>query len=278
MKSLYDSISLDTSKRVTRKYSTSFSLGIYCLNKRIHSSIYSIYGFVRIADEIVDTFHDYNKRELLSEFKIDTYNAIKRGISTNPVINSFQSVVNQFNIKPELIDAFLNSMEMDLEEQKNSTENYETYIFGSAEVVGLMCLQVFTNGDDAEYERLKPFARKLGSAFQKVNFLRDLNADYHTLGRLYFPNIDLKEFNNETKKQIEREIEGEFKEALLGIKQLPNNARFGVYVAYIYYFSLLNKIKSTSPSTLINMRVRIPSYKKMSLLLTSYFKYNLRLI
>ncbi len=278
MKSIYDKVSLETSKNITRKYSTSFSFGIFCLSKSIHKPIYNIYGFVRIADEIVDSFHEYNKKDLLEEFKIDTYKAIERGISTNPVLNSFQQVVNEFDIPLELIEAFLHSMEMDLGIHDYNQKKYDAYIFGSAEVVGLMCLKVFTKGNESEYEILKPYAKTLGSAFQKVNFLRDLNADYHTLGRLYFPNINLDTFNFETKKEIEKEIEAEFKEALTGIKKLPLNARFGVYVAYIYYINLLKKIQKTSPNSLLHDRIRIPAHEKISLLLKSYFKYNLKFI
>ena len=278
MKNIFDKVSFDTSKNTTRKYSTSFSFGIFCLNKKLHSDIYNIYGFVRIADEIVDSFHDYQKKELLDEFKEETYKSIARGISTNPILNSFQYTVNKFNIKKELIDCFLESMYMDLEGRNYDKYSYDKYILGSAEVVGLMCLHVFTNGNEEEYQKLKPYAMKLGSAFQKINFLRDLNADYFQLGRMYFPNIDLESFNACTKQQIEKEIKAEFDEALIGIMKLPKTSRFGVYVAYIYYISLFQKIKASTSAQLLSSRIRIPNYQKISLLAESYFKYTLNLI
>ena len=233
MKQLFDNVSHATSKLTTRTYSTSFSLGIHCLNKSIHEPIYNIYGFVRFADEIVDSFHDYNKSLLLSEFREDTYKAIERGISLNPILNSFQSVVKQYNIEKQLIDCFLDSMEMDLTQNFHSEDSYKTYILGSAEVVGLMCLRVFTNGDEALYQKLKPSAMKLGSAFQKINFLRDIKDDYKTLGRIYFPKVDIALLSPKEKKEIEKDIEFDFREALEGIKQLPGTSRFGVYVAYV---------------------------------------------
>lgn len=277
MKQLFDRVSVECSKLTTRSYSTSFSLGIYCLNRQLHEPIYSIYGFVRFADEIVDTFHDFDKATLLQEFRQDTYTAIERKISLNPILNSFQDVVNRYNIERELIDCFLDSMEMDLSKQTYTIDNYKKYILGSAEVVGLMCLRVFTNGDEKMYQALKPAAMKLGSAFQKVNFLRDIQSDYNSLGRLYFPNVDMARFSDDDKEKINYEIEQEFNEALAGIKQLPSSSRFGVYVAYVYYKALFNKIKSLPSAKIMNERVRIPNVQKMTLLAGSYFKHSLRM-
>ncbi len=243
MKALFDTVSKKASKMVTRQYSTSFSLGIQFLNKDFHAPIYGIYGFVRFADEIVDSFHDFNKSILLEEFKKETYLSIERGISLNPILNSFQEVVRTYNIEHELIETFLKSMEMDLDKKNYTEEGYKQYILGSAEVVGLMCLRVFTEGNNEVYTKLKPYAMSLGSAFQKINFLRDLNADYVGMGRIYFPNVNMEELNEETKAAIEKDIEADFDMGLTGIKMLPKKARLGVYVAYIYYRSLFNKIK-----------------------------------
>ncbi len=278
MKALFDTLSHEMSEITTKKYSTSFSLGISFLHKSIHKPIYAIYGFVRFADEIVDSFHGFDKEFLLEDFKKQTYDAIDKGISLNPILNSFQWAVNEYRIPLELVETFLRSMEMDLEKREYDAEKYAQYILGSAEVVGLMCLKVFVNGDDQEYERLKPSAMKLGSAFQKINFLRDLKADYQELGRTYFPGIDLNEFNNTVKKEIEADIEIDFREGYEGIKQLPKNARFGVYMAYIYYYKLFSKIKVTSPQVILNERVRIPNNKKYRIFLKSYLKHNLNLI
>ena len=278
MKSLFDQISQDTSKMTTRRYSTSFSLGIRFLHTDMHQPIYSIYGFVRFADEIVDSFHGYNKKELLSKFKKDTYLAIINKISLNPILNSFQWAVNKYNITIELIENFLNSMEMDLEKHNYDQMNYETYILGSAEVVGLMCLKVFVEGNDEMYEKLKPRAMKLGSAFQKINFLRDLSQDYNELGRTYFPGINIEEFDSRIKKEIEEDIESDFHEGYLGILQLPKKSRFGVYMAYKYYFKLFKKIKKSSPASILTERVRIPNYRKARILLTSYLRHNLNLL
>lgn len=278
MKALYDQVSLRCSKMVTRSYSTSFSLGIRLLSKDLHDPIYSIYGFVRFADEIVDSFHDFDKKDLLDRFKIDTYKAIEEGISLNPILNSFQEVVRKYNIERELIDAFLHSMEMDLVDRDYDQKSFEEYILGSAEVVGLMCLRVFLDGDEQEYQRLKQPAMKLGSAFQKVNFLRDLKADYQKLGRSYFPQVNLERFDHMSKKQIEEDIHADFAEALEGIKQLPRKARFGVYLAYVYYISLFEKIRNTEPMVILEERVRIPNTKKYGLMLGSYFKYRLNLL
>lgn len=278
MKQLFDDISIASSKIVTKTYSTSFSLGISCLHKKFHEAIYSIYGFVRLGDEVVDSFHDYNKAELLAEFMESTYRAIDQKISLNPILNSFQHVVNNYGIDRQLIEQFLASMEMDLLDKSHSSFSYETYILGSAEVVGLMCLRVFTENDEQMYQKLKPSAMKLGAAFQKVNFLRDLKNDYEALGRVYFPGIDLTVFSQLEKEQIEAEIEKDFDAALVGIKMLPRSSRFGVYVAYIYYKTLFNKIKSVSCDNIMSSRVRVPNAQKLGLLAGSYVKHSLRLI
>ncbi len=278
MKDLFDRVSLKSSKMVTNAYSTSFSLGIKFLSNRFHDPIYSVYGFVRFADEIVDSFHDFNKKELLADFRKQTYAAIEHKISLNPILNSFQNAVNQYKIPIELIDTFLDSMEMDLENIEYDRSAYEKYILGSAEVVGLMCLKVFLEGDEETYLKLKPEAMALGSAFQKINFLRDLNADYDKLGRTYFPGVDLKKFNDETKRQIEEEIEEDFYQGYLGIKKLPKSARFGVYVAYVYYYSLFSKIKSTPSSAILQQRIRIPNNQKFALLFKSYIKHSFNIL
>ena len=278
MKQLFDEVSVACSKLTTRAYSSSFSIGIYCLDKCMHDPIYSIYGYVRFADEIVDTFHDFNKTELLNEFKAETLKAIERKISVNPILNSFQFVVNKYNIEPELIETFLQSMETDLNKTLHSKSSYEQYILGSAEVVGLMCLRVFTNNDGALYQKLKLPAQKLGAAFQKINFLRDLKNDYESLGRLYFPGIDFNEFSENEKKKIETEIENDFNEAYNGIRLLPKSSRLGVYVAYVYYTSLFKKIRSIPSTKILMERVRISNSKKIHLLLTSYFRHSLSLL
>lgn len=278
MKALFDQISQEMSELTTKRYSTSFSLGISFLHKEIQKPIYAIYGFVRFADEIVDTFHGYDKAKLLADFKVQTYEAIDAGISLNPILNSFQWAVNRYQIPTELIDTFLDSMEMDLQKHTYDQGKYETYILGSAEVVGLMCLKVFVEGDQAKYEHLKPYAMKLGAAFQKINFLRDLKADYQELGRTYFPGINLTEFNNALKKEIEADIALDFQKGYEGILLLPRKARFGVYMAYKYYFKLFKKIKSTPAELVLNERIRIPNYRKMRILLTSYVRHNLNLL
>ena len=278
MKQLFDDASVHCSKLITRKYSTSFSIGIFFLHKSIRNPIYSLYGFVRLADEIVDSFHGFDKKTLLEEFKKETFTAIERGISLNPVLNSFQEVVNHYQIDHALIVQFLKSMEMDLQKQDYSQNTYEEYILGSAEVVGLMCLKVFTNGDEQEYQRLKPTAMKLGVAFQKINFLRDLRADYFDLGRVYFPNIDMNQFGEKEKQAIEMDIQKDFDDALVGIRQLPFNSRFGVYVSYIYYCGLFKKIKSLNNLDIMKKRIRISNSKKMLLVFNSYVKYRLNII
>lgn len=275
MKEIFDTVSAKCSKSVTKAYSTSFSLGIYFLDKKIHRPIYGIYGFVRLADEIVDTFHDYDKPFLLKKFREDTVQAINQKISLNPVLNEFQRAVNQYSIEWELIDTFLKSMEMDLHKIDYNGEAYNQYILGSAEVVGLMCLRVFVNSDDEQYEALKPFAMKLGSAFQKVNFLRDLNADYNLLGRTYFPGINFNSFTKSDKELIQKEIAEEFEEALKGIKMLPPSSRKGVYLAYIYYKSLFVRIKNTPAEKLMKVRIRVPDHYKVGLMFNSLLRNQL---
>ena len=278
MKALFDNVCQEMSELTTKRYSTSFSLGISFLHKELQQAIYSIYGFVRFADEIVDTFHGYDKAKLLQDFKTQTYEAIAAGISLNPILHSFQWAVNKYQIPMELIDTFLDSMEMYLQQQTFDQGKYETYILGSAEVVGLMCLKVFVEGDQKTYEELKPYAMKLGAAFQKINFLRDLKADYQELGRTYFPGINLSDFNSAIKKEIEADIALDFQKGYEGILLLPKKARFGVYMAYKYYFKLFNKIKQTPAEKVLNERIRIPNYRKMRILLTSYVRHNLNLL
>lgn len=275
---LYNTTCLECSKLITRRYSTSFSLGIRMLAQKFHLPIYGVYGFVRLADEIVDTFHDYNKEFLLKEFKEETYKAIRMGISTNPVLQAFQQVVHTYHIEDELIEAFLHSMEMDLEMDRHDPSSYDTYIFGSAEVVGLMCLRIFCEGDEALYKKLTPPARSLGKAFQKVNFLRDIKSDFHERGRVYFPGVDFTVFTNEVKQSIEKDIEKDFDHALTGIYQLPEGAKRGVYLAYIYYRRLFNKIIKTSASQIQAKRVRVPDNQKLALLVKTYVKHRLSFI
>ena len=278
MKELYDQVSIKCSRLTTKTYSTSFSLGIRCLGKELRDPIYAIYGFVRFADEIVDTCHDYNKEQLLEKFKEDTYRAIDDTISTNPILNSFQTTVNHYKIDRELITSFLKSMEMDLQKKTYSPEGIKEYILGSAEVVGLMCLRVFCNGQDDLYNQLKPYAMSLGSAFQKINFLRDLRADYVGMGRTYFPEVDLNNFNDETKRTIEESIAKDFHHGYEGIIRLPRSSRFGVYVAYVYYLALFKKIKNTRPQDILESRVRIANHDKARLLAYSYFKHQLNML
>jgi phytoene/squalene synthetase len=266
MMNLFHELSQDCSRITTEKYSTSFSSAIKLLHKDLRAPIFNVYGFVRFADEIVDTFHQYDKEVLLSEFKQATYEAIDRGISLNPILQSFQLTVNSFNISRELIDAFLYSMELDLGKRQYDKAGYEEYIYGSAEVVGLMCLCVFCEGDLEQYEILKPYAQSLGSAFQKVNFLRDLKADYEGLQRTYFPGCDFRNFTEKEKRAIEADIQKDFDHAYEGITKLPSKARFGVYVAYKYYLSLFSKIKKVPPQNILEYRIRIPDYGKMLIL------------
>ncbi len=278
MKQLFDELSYSVSKMTTKKYSTSFSLGILALKPSIRAAIYAIYGYVRLADEIVDSFHGYDKEKLLNRLKTETDAALHEGISLNPILQSFQETVTRYQIDKGLVDTFLHSMAMDLQKIDYNTALYKEYIVGSAEVVGLMCLHVFTQGNQQQYDTLKPYAMKLGSAFQKVNFLRDLKDDYEILGRTYFPNIDLGVFDNGVKGQIEREIEEEFKEALTGIKKLPNASKFGVFLAYKYYVSLFRKIKRKSSSEILNNRIRIPNSEKVLVAFKSYVRYKTALL
>lgn len=278
MKALFDKVSIRCSRITTQAYSTSFSLGIFCLAKELRDPIYSIYGFVRFADEIVDTFHDHDKATLLARFKEDTYRAIRERISLNPILNSFQETVNRFQIEDELIEQFLRSMEMDLSRKNYSEDTFQEYILGSAEVVGLMCLRVFCSGNRALYDQLRPHAMSLGSAFQKINFLRDLHADFIGMGRSYFPGLDLHHFNEDCKKKIEESIAKDFSDGYIGIKQLPRSARFGVYVAYVYYLALFKKIRNTPSENVLQNRIRIRNRHKARLLAYSYVKHQLNML
>jgi phytoene/squalene synthetase len=279
MKSIFDDVSNDCSKIVTKTYSTSFSLATKMLSKGIRQHIYNIYGFVRFADEIVDSFHDYDKEVLFKDFSLDLEKSLKNKIHLNPILNSFQATYHKFNISKDLVDSFMSSMEKDLHKKKYmSNQEYEDYIYGSADVVGLMCLKVFVNGDTEKYEELKSFAMRLGSAFQKVNFLRDLKDDFEVLNRTYFPNTDLNQLDEESKIKIIGEIEGDFREGLNGIKKLPIEAKFGVFMAYRYYSQLLKKLKKTPALDIKNTRIRVPNYKKIELLTRSYVKYQLNLL
>ena len=278
MVNIFHELSQDCSRITTEKYSTSFSSSIRLLHHDLRTPIFNIYGFVRFADEIVDTFHEHDKQVLLTEFKEATYLAIERKISLNPILNSFQLTVNQFKIDLSLIDAFLHSMELDLNKRNYNRAEYEEYIYGSAEVVGLMCLFVFCEGNKAAFEKLKPSAKSLGSAFQKVNFLRDLKADFEGLDRVYFPQCDFTNFTAEDKELIEQDIQKDFDDAYDGIIQLPLKARFGVYVAYKYYLSLFKKIKKVAPHKILNERVRIPDYGKFYILVKAGIRSQLNLL
>jgi 15-cis-phytoene synthase len=278
MVQLFHTTSENCSRIVTENYSTSFSSAIKILHADLRKPIFNIYGFVRLADEIVDTFHDHNKQLLLLEFKKETFDAIERGISLNPILNSFQLTVNQYGIDHSLIHAFFKSMEMDLSKTQYDTIGYNEYIYGSAEVVGLMCLYIFCEGKQQQYDDLKDAARSLGAAFQKVNFLRDIKADYNGLSRVYFPGCDFANFRSCDKQQIEADIEKDFRDAYTGIIQLPLKARFGVYVAYKYYFSLFKKIKRTNAVRILESRVRIPNYRKAMIIMRAGVKNQLGLI
>lgn len=278
MKALFDTVSAGASKMVTNTYSTSFSLGIRFLGKKFQEPIYNIYGFVRFADEIVDSFDGYDKEALLEEFRRDTTLAIERKISLNPILNSFQKVVHEYQIDTWLIDTFIKSMEMDLHRKSYDQDGYEEYILGSAEVVGLMCLKVFVDNDEELYKELKPYAMKLGSAFQKINFLRDLSTDSRSLGRSYFPQLQNQEFTRETKEIIEADIIKDFEYALEGIKKLPKRSSFGVYIAYIYYSNLLKKIKKLQPQQVLQERIRIDDKKKIALFFGSYLRHSFNLL
>ena len=278
MLDLYNATCQECSQLITRRYSTSFSAGIKAFDPSIRAPIYAIYGFVRFADEIVDTFHEFPQASLFYKFKEDTWHAIDERISLNPVLNAFQEVVHQFNIEKELIEAFLDSMEMDLTQQAYSPEGYDEYIYGSAEVVGLMCLHVFCNGDQDLYARLKGYARRLGAAFQKINFLRDLKSDFEERGRVYFPGVDFVRFTTADKISIEQDILKDFQEGYKGILLLPDTARFGVYLAYVYYFSLFKKIRQTPSHKVQEKRIRVNSLEKMILLFQSSVRVKLNLL
>lgn len=275
---LFHLVSQKCSRVTTEEYSTSFASAIKLLHADLRGPIYNIYGFVRFADEIVDTFHQYDKADLLAQFKVETYRAITAGISLNPILHSFQMTVNQYKIDHNLIAAFFTSMEMDLAVSSYDEAGYNEYIYGSAEVVGLMCLHVFCNGNREQFEKLQPAARSLGAAFQKVNFLRDIQADYNSLSRMYFPGVDFFNFTHEMKRQIEQDIEMDFKNAYKGILSLPWKARFGVYVAYKYYLSLFNKIKRIQASRIMQQRIRIPNYQKMMIVARAGVKNQLKMI
>ena len=277
LKELYDKISYRSSKITTRAYSTSFSLGIFFTKKEVRKDIYAIYGFVRLADEIVDTFHQYNKEDLLCRLKTDVYKSIEEGISLNPILNSFQLTVNKYHIPLELIDQFLYSMEMDLKKQVYDEDKFKEYILGSAEVIGLMCLKVFTKGNLEQYNALKAHAMSLGCAYQKINFLRDLKDDYKLLGRTYFPGIDLTNFNERSKISLIQDIEKDFVHGYAGIRKLPRTARFGVYLSYKYYYGLLRKIKRAPPQKMLHHRIRISNKRKLYVLFRSAVVYKLNL-
>ena len=275
---LFNDTSLACSKLITARYSTSFTLGIRTLDQRFHLPVYAVYGFVRWADEIVDTFHDYDKAALFADFKRQTDEALAMRFSLSPVLHAFQLMVHRYGIDREFIDAFLRSMEMDLEDNRYNQSLYEEYIYGSAEVVGLMCLRIFCEGDDAMFERLREPARRLGSAFQKVNFLRDIRSDYEERGRVYFPGVVYERFDDATKREIEADIRADFDAAYAGIVQLPRAARLGVYLAYVYYLKLFHKIKQLPAARIMGERVRVPDNTKILLLMGSYFRYRLRAI
>jgi phytoene/squalene synthetase len=279
MKSIFDAVSQDCSRIITQTYSTSFSMATKMLSNSIRQDIYNIYGFVRLADEIVDSFHDYDKEALFVQFEADLESALINKISLNPILNSFQHTYHTYAIDKDMVDAFMNSMRQDLHKTVYHTdEEYKNYIYGSADVVGLMCLKVFVKGDDERYEALKQTAMALGSAFQKVNFLRDLKADHDVLNRTYFPNTDLNNLDEVSKKAIIDDIEKDFAEGLSGIKQLPLEAKFGVFMAYRYYNQLLIKLKTTPALEIKSTRIRVPDYKKVELLTRSYVKYQLNLL
>jgi phytoene/squalene synthetase len=272
---LFDETSIAMSRRLALNYSTSFSLGIRLLSKECRWAIFSIYGLVRVADEIVDTFHGYNKEQMLMDFKSQTYRAMEEGISTNPVLHAFQLAANQYGVGKELIEPFFNSMEEDLDTSSHNAQSYSEYIYGSAEVVGLMCLKVFCNGNEEQYNHLVPFARSLGAAFQKVNFLRDIRSDVEERGRVYFPGVDFNHFSDSDKYEIIHDVKNDFAHAYQGIVQLPVGCRLGVYTAYIYYLKLLEKIERTTAVDILESRIRIPNTQKIALLAQSFVKEKL---
>ena len=275
---LYNQTCFDCSRLITQKYSTSFGIGIKAFDQNFRAPIYGIYGFVRLADEIVDTFHEHDKHKLISEFRQETFKAIEQKISLNPILQAFQAVVNQYQINPDLIDAFLCSMEMDLDKKNHDKESYQAYIYGSAEVIGLMCLKVFCEGDDKQYLHLLPAACSLGSAFQKVNFLRDIKSDLEERGRTYFPEIDFTNFGEADKQRIEADIKKDFDAGFEGIKQLPKGTRLGVYIAYVYYFQLFKKITRIPASIVLQKRIRISDTRKLSLYCKALVQQKLNLI
>jgi phytoene synthase len=275
---LFHEVSQHCSRTTTEKYSTSFSSAIRLLHADLRQPIYNIYGFVRFADEIVDTFHEHDKERLLINFKKETYDAIRDGISLNPILHSFQLTVNKYKIDHELIEAFFKSMEMDLDKHVYNSEGYQEYIYGSAEVVGLMCLYIFLEGDADAYKKFKPYAQSLGAAFQKVNFLRDVKADYSQLNRTYFPGLDFQSFTDRQKREIEEDIQRDFEHAYQGIIRLPVKAKFGVYVAYKYYLSLFRRIRQMQPARIMHERVRIPNYGKLMILLRAGVRNQLNLM
>ena len=279
MKKLFDQVSESCSRIVTESYSTSFTLATKMLDSSIRQDIYNIYGFVRFADEIVDSFHNYDKKELLDLFEKDLKKSIEDKISLNPILNSFQKTIHSYQIDYELVDSFLNSMKLDLNKKKYLTKKeFDQYVYGSADVVGLMCLKVFVKGNKNQYNDLRPYAMSLGSAFQKVNFLRDLKADHDGLNRSYFPNLNIDEFDEPSKKIILDEIDKNFRHALKGIFKLPSSARFGVYTAYKYYLKLLNKLRKTHPLKIKSSRIRVPNYQKVNVLARSYVRYRLNIL
>lgn len=279
MKTIFDEVSKQCSKAVTKSYSTSFSLATKLLARSIRQDIYNIYGFVRLADEIVDSFHDYHKTTLFNNFEIDLERALRDKISLNPILNAFQETYHKYGIEKHLVNSFMESMRMDLHKNKYLTqEEYKAYIYGSADVVGLMCLCVFVKGNKEKYEDLKDAAMSLGSAFQKVNFLRDLKADHENLSRTYFPNTDLNCLDEASKQFIIDDIELDFSKSLKGIRELPIEAKFGVFMAYRYYHQLLKKLKKTPALEIKSARIRVPNYKKIELLTRSYVKYQLNLM
>ena len=279
MKKLFDQVSERCSKIVTESYSTSFTLATKMLDFSIRQDIYNIYGFVRFADEIVDSFHEFNKKELLDLFEKDLKNQLMIKLVLNPILNSFQKTLHKYDIDYELVDSFLNSMKLDLDKNKYlSKKEFDQYVYGSADVVGLMCLKVFVKGNKQQYEELKPYAMSLGSAFQKVNFLRDLKADHDGLNRSYFPNLNIEKFDESSKQRILNEIDQDFSHALKGIFKLPSSAKFGVYTAYKYYLKLLNKLRKTHPLKIKSSRIRVPNYQKVNVLARSYVRYRLNIL
>lgn len=276
---LYQKVCETSSKMMTKKYSTSFSRACLLFNVEIRQHIYNIYGFVRLTDEIVDTFHDFNKKKLLEKFENDYRDALEEGISNNPIIHSFCKTQVENSIPQNLVDAFLESMKMDLRPIENlNRKEFNSYIYGSAEVVGLMCLKTFVKGNEKEYETLKPYAQSLGAAFQKINFLRDLSSDFHQLNRTYFPNVDFSKFTIQDKKNIEKEIEHDFQHALIGIKKLAISSRLAVFMAYKYYFNLFKKIRKVKPEQLLKKRIRVSNARKMVLFGEMFLSHNFNLI